>query len=149
MIPDYAPSSLHVKKETLGQQWLSVQEKYAGQKTQTVRETTDEMGKEYMDSLWSLVEMHSHIQGLYYIQEIIQPDPFLEGVIKVKHIARRSRPNPEWGIALYSVNNKTCELTYEWGLPNEAEAMIMMSNPEGWDRKVVQDIKDFHQGNLK
>ena len=136
------------KRATLGQQILDVHSKYAGQKTQTVRETTDEMGIEYMRSLWKLIEQHQHLTEPYYIMEIIQPDTFLDGVIKVKHIARQTRPVPEWGIALYRVDNKLGECFYEWGLPHQAEALIMAQNPEGWEKKTMDDIRDFVQGKL-
>jgi hypothetical protein len=137
-----------VPRATLGQQVLDVQTKYAGQKTQTVRETTDEMGKEYMRSLQSIFEKHQHLPFDYYIVEIIQPDTFLPGAIKVKHIARRTEPFPEWGLAVYKVDNHSGDCTYLWGLPHEAEAMMMLQNPEGWERKTMQDIDDFMKGRL-
>ncbi len=133
---------------TLGQQVLDVQTKYAGQKTQTVRETTDEMGKEYMSSLWKTVEMNNKETKDYYIMEILRPDSLLEGVMKLKHIARRTRPNPEWGVALYKVCPSSGSVTYEWGLPSAMEAFVMAQNPEGWDYKIIKDIRDFVQGTL-
>ena len=133
---------------TLGQQVIDVQTKYAGQKTQTVRETTNEMGKEYMASLWKCIELQKNETEDYYVMEILRPDSLLEGVIKLKHIARRSRPNPEWGIALYKVRPSSGTVTYEWGLPNEMEAFVMVQNPEGWDPKLMSDIRDFVQGKL-
>lgn len=132
-----------VKRETLGQQILDNHDKYAGQKTQTVRETTNAMGKDYMRSLWKLIEDHKNMDEPYYIMEIMRPDPILPQTIHVKHIARRTRPRPEWGIALYKVDNKLGECFYEWGLPHAAEALIMVQNPEGWDSKTIKDIKDF------
>lgn len=135
-------------KKTLGQQILDVQEKYAGQKTQTVRETTDEMGKEYMKSLQKVIDMHRNVKEDYYIMEIMRPDANLTGVINLKHIARRSRPKPEWGIALYKYHVESGELTYEWGLPHWSEAMIIAQNPEGWEPKTVKDIYDFVEGTL-
>ncbi len=135
-------------RETLGQQVLDVQEKYAGQKTQTVRETTDAMGKEYMKSLWKVVENHPHVKEDYYIMEILRPDTFLEGVMKLKHVARRTRPTPEWGVALYKVHIGSGTLTYEWGLPHVEEAILMLQEPEGWDSKLIKDIVDFSKGLL-
>lgn len=137
------------KKITLGQQVLDNYYKYAGQKTQTVRETTNEMGTAYMDSLWKVIGQHEHLREPYYIMEVLQPETFLEGVIKLKHIARHTRPRPEWGIAIYKVDNQSGVVTYEWGLPRAEEAVIMMSNPGGWDPKVIQDITDFVNGKLE
>ena len=134
---------------TLGQQILDVQTKYAGQKTQTVRETTDEMGKSYMASLWKTVEMHKHMKEDYYIMEILRTDPMLEGVVHIKHIARRTRPKPEWGIGLYKVHVSSGNLEYQWGLPIKPEAIIMLQNPEGWEKKTIKDIYDFVQGTLE
>lgn len=133
---------------TLGQQVLDVNAKYAGQKTQTVRETTNEMGKEYMKSLWKTIEMHNHMSEDYYIMEILRPDHLLEGVMKLKHIARKTRPNPEWGIALYKVHPSSGTVTYEWGLPSKSEAIIMLQNPEGWDGKIIKDMLDHVNGRL-
>lgn len=147
---DTSPFSIKTneKKKTLGQQVLDNYEKNQGT-TQTVRDTTNEMGKKYMESLWKLVEQHKSLKEDYYIMEIMQPDTFLEGVIKVKHIARRSRPNPEWGVALYKVHVNSGEVTYEWGLPHVEEAIEMMKMPEGLHPKVIQDIVDFAKGALK
>jgi len=135
-------------KKTLGQQVMDVHAANGGRFSQTIGETTSEMAKEYLKSLWKIVEDHQHIKEPYYIMEIIQPDQYLEGVIKLKHIARRSRPLPEWGVALFSVDNHTGALKYEWGLPTIGEAEIVMSAPEGWDPKMVKDIRDFVLGNL-
>lgn len=137
------------KHITLGQQVINTYHKYAGQSLQNVRDTTNEMGKVYMDSLWKVVSEHEHVQEPYFIVEILQSDTFLEGVIKLKHIARYTRPRPEWGLALYKADNKNGALTYEWGLPRAEEALIIMSNPPGWDKKMVQDIADFVNGKLE
>lgn len=135
------------KKVNLGQQIIDAQIKHAGE-TQTVRDTTNEMGKKYMESLWKVVEDHKHLKQDYYIMEIMRPDTFLEGVIKVKHIARRTRPLPEWGIGLYKVHANSGTVTYEWGLPHVEEAIEMLKDPEGWNSKVISDIYDFAKGAL-
>lgn len=135
--------------KTLGQQVIDVQTKYAGQKTQTVRETTTEMGKKYMESLWKTVEMHNGYNEDYYIMEILKPDGLIEGVINLKHIARKTRPKPEWGVSLYKVRPSSGLVTYEWGLPSSDEAFVMVQNPEGWDSKLIKDIKDFVEGKLE
>ena len=135
-------------RQTLGQQVIDVLTKYAGQKTQTVRETTNEMGKEYMASLEKVIELQKGYNEDYYIMEILRPDHLLHGVMKLKHIARKTRPYPEWGVALYKVRPTSGTITYEWGLPNEAEAFIMVQNPEGWDSKLMSDIRDHVQGRL-
>ncbi len=147
MIPD-CPIQSESPRVTLGQQILDKHAKLKTQDTQTVRDTTDEMGKEYMKSLWKLVKQHENLQEDWYITEIITHDTFLEGVMKVKHIARRTRPNPEWGIALYMVHPKSGQLSYEWGLPHVEEAILIMKEPEGWDRKIVKDIMAFAEGTL-
>jgi hypothetical protein len=139
---------IEVPKKTLGEELLDIQHKYAGKKTQTVRETTSEMGKEYMKSLNKVISDHQKLTEPYYIMEIMKPDSFLEGVIKLVHVARRTRPNPEWGVALYKVDNRKGDLTYEWGLPKAEEAYIMMQSPEGWDSTLIKNIKDFLEGTL-
>lgn len=136
------------EKKTLGQQWLDVQNEYAGKKTQTVRETTNEMGKDYMESLFKVIKDHEHLKEPYYIIEVLKPDSFLEGVIKLTHIARRTKPRSQWGIAVFEVNNEKGECKYLWGLPKAEEAFIMMQNPEGWDQKLVEDIKNHLDGKL-
>ena len=148
MIPELNIIDETPKRKTLGQQVVDTNTKYFGQKTQTVRETTNEMGKKYMESLWKVIEMHEYVREPYYIMEILRPETMLEGVIKLKHVARRTRPRPEWGLGLYKVDNKSGTCTYEWGLPRAEEAMIMMSNPEGWDPKIIKDIKDYVEGTL-
>jgi len=135
-------------KQTLGEGLLDIQQKYAGKKTQTVRETTSEMGKEYVKSLEKVIHDHKNVKELYYIMEILKPDAMLEGVIKLVHVARKTRPNPEWGVALYKVDNKLGDITYEWGLPKAEEAYIMMQNPEGWDSKLIRDIKGYLEKTL-
>lgn len=135
------------KSETLGKKLLDVRSKDTP--SQEVRETTNEMGSEYMKSLWSLVDQHEHLPGIYFIMEIMQHDQFLDGVIKIKHIARRTPPKPEWGVACYKVNNTTGELTYEWGLPIQQDAWMVMQNKDLFDSKMVEDIEKHLKGELE
>ncbi len=65
---DIHTPDFYTQKKTLGQQVLDVQEKYAGKKTQTVRETTDEMGKKYMQHFEAHLNAHKHLDKPYYIQ---------------------------------------------------------------------------------
>ena len=149
MIPDcYNPAQSGSPRATLGQQLLDKHANSTGQGSIEVAEMGQEMGKEYMKSLWKLVKQHENLDEDWYISEVIQHDTFLEGVMKVKHIARRTRPNPEWGMALYMVHPKSGELSYEWGLPHVEEAIEIMKDPEGWDRKIVKDIMAFAKGEL-
>ena len=148
MISNEIASNLHCKRDTLGQQVLDVHAKYADQKTQEIRETTNEMGKEYMQSLWSVIKAHEHVKGEYYIMEILKRDAVIPNAIHCKHVARKTRPKPEFGLGLYRVDNTIGECFYEWGLPHEAEADLMMANPLGWDKEVVQNIRDFQAGTL-
>ena len=134
------------KKKTFGQEYNEVQAAATG--TQEVRETTNEMGRDYMKSLNKVTEAHKHLREPYYILEVLKPEAFLQGVIKLTHIARKTRPRPEWGLALYKVDNVKGRTTYEWGLPKAEEAYIMMQAPEGWDPKLVRDIRDFLAGTL-
>jgi hypothetical protein len=136
-------------RETLGQQLYDNQIKYAGQITQTVRETTDEMGKKYMEELIKCASdnLNKHNKD-FYILEIIEHDAILEGVIKVHFQARWTRPNPEWGLSLYKVSAESGDLRYLWGLPRKHEVFIMLQNPEGWETKTMQDISDHMQGKL-
>lgn len=101
-----------------------------------------------MKSLWTLIEKHKDLKEPYYIMEILQPDAILPNAIKMKHIARKTRPKPEWGIALYKVDNSIDECFYEWGLPHKSEALIMIQNPAGWESKSMQDIIAFARGTL-
>lgn len=137
-------------KFTLGQQMLDMQIKHAGQKTQTVRETTDEMGKEYMKEIIACANkgLKDHNKD-FYILEVLEHDPILEGVIKLRLQPRWTRPRPEWGIALYKVHAESGTMTYEWGLPQKHEAYIMIQNPAGWENKTMQDIQDFLDGKLE
>jgi len=145
---DNPNGELAQEKKTLGQQILENHTENAGSK-QTVGDTTREMGKEYLQSLEKVVQQHAHLDGEYYITEILKPDSHLPNVIRLYHTARRTRPFPEWGLALYKVNNGKQEITYEWGLPHEVEAANMLTDPYGWDQKLIQDIKDHILGILK
>lgn len=136
------------KKETLGQQWLNVQEKYAGQMTQNVRETTTAMTKSYYESFEKIWNAHKHVTQDYYIWETMRIHPKLDGVIECKHVARLSRPIPEWGTTLFKVSNQNGECIVEWGLPAKHEAMIMMQNKEGWDENIISDIEKYLAGTL-
>lgn len=135
-------------RATLGQQLLDKHANTAGQGPNTVADMGHAMGEKYMESLWKLVKMHEKLEEDWFISEVIQHDTFLEGVMKVKHIARRTRPNPEWGMALYKVHPKSGTLSYEWGLPHVEEAILIMKEPEGWDKKIVKDIVAFSKGEL-
>jgi len=136
-------------KETFGAKVLKVHEQNAGKLVQTIGETTADMAIEYRKALEKLVEDHQGYSEPYYIMEILKPDALLEGVIRMTLIARKSRPLPEWGIALYKVDNSNGSITYEWGLPLDREAILMMSNPGGWDQKIIQDITNFVEGRLE
>jgi len=147
MIPDcYAQSES--PRATLGQQLLDKHANTTGQGSFEVGEMGREMGKEYMKSLWKCVKKHENLQEDWYITEIITHDTFLEGVMKVLHIPRRTRPSPEWGLALYKVHPASGQLSYEWGLPHVEEAIQIMKEPEGWDKKIVKDIMTFAKGEL-
>lgn len=137
-----------IERPTLGSLLVKNHEENAGRLSQTIRETTNEMGKEYIKSLDRIIYEHEHYSEPYYIMEIISPEYHMEGVIRMRHIARKTRPKPEWGIALYRVDNKKGEITYEWGLPFQHEATMVMTNPEGWDPKIVKDIRDYVEGTL-
>jgi len=137
-----------MEKKTFGQEWSDVQTKYAGQKTQTVAETTEAMSKDYLESLHKVIKDHEHIKEPYYIIEVLKPDSFLEGVIKLTHIARRTKPRSQWGIAVFEVDNEKGECRYLWGLPKAEEAFIMMQNPGGWDAKLISDIQLHLDGKL-
>lgn len=147
MIPDCSIQS-ESPRATLGQQLLDKHANTTGQGTSSVADMGHAMGEKYMESLWKLVNQHKSLEEDYYILEVITHDTFLEGVMKVKHIARRTRPNPEWGLALYKVMPKSGTLLYEWGLPHVEEAIQIMREPEGWDKKVVKDIMAFAKGEL-
>ncbi len=144
---DFSTDKKHVN---LGQQIIDIQEKYAGQKTQNIRETTDEMGKEYMAQLISCAKtnLEKHNKD-FYIVEVLRNDAILESVVKLHLQARWTRPKPEWGMALYRVDAASGNLIYLWGLPQKHEASLMMHNPEGWDQKTMQDIDDYLQGKLE
>ncbi len=133
---------------TLGQQVLDIQTKYAGQKTQTIRETTEEMGKNYLKNLWEIVEANKHIKQDWYITEILEVEAILVNTMRIHLHPRLTRPKPEWGLGLYKVHVNSGTVTYEWGLPKKHEALIMMANPEGWDSKSIKDIRDFVEGTL-
>lgn len=136
------------QKPTLGEQLVKVQTDNAGRMSQTIGETTEGMAKEYLKSLEQIINDHKHVKEKYYIMELIKVDQFMEGVVRLKHIARKTRPRPEWGVALYAVDNQSGTLTFEWGLPTIGEAEIVMSAPEGWDPFLVGNIRDFVNGTL-
>ena len=140
--------SLVEPRKTLGQQIEELHASSASDTDQTVRDTTNEMGKKYMESLWSLVQQHIHLTKPYYILEIMKPDSHLTNTVKLLHVARWTRPVPEWGLALYRVDNSLGEVFYEWGLPHVNEAEFMMHDPLGWDPKMIKDIQDFREGKL-
>ena len=129
MIPDCFGQS-ESPRATLGQQLLDKHANTTGQGTTSVADMGHAMGEKYMESLWKTVKMHENLDEDWYISEVIQHDTFLEGVMKVKHIARRTRPNPEWG------------------LPHVEDAIRIMREPEGWDPKIVKDIVAFAKGEL-
>ncbi len=143
----YQPQS-ESPRATLGQQLLDKHANTVGQGSHTVGDMGHAMGEKYMESLWKIVKMHEKLEEDWFISEVIQHDTFLEGVMKVKHIARRTRPHPEWGMALYKVHPKSGTLSYEWGLPHVEEAILIMKEPEGWDKKIVKDIVAFSKGEL-
>lgn len=140
----FSPSAVDIQEEkTLGQQVLDTQEKYAGQVTQNIRDTTNEMGKEYMKSLWSIIESHAHLTTKYYISEFMKRDTIIPDAIHCKHVARLTMPLPEWGLACYRIDNQVGECFYEWGLPSEAEGEMILMNPLGWDKKTADDVIRF------
>lgn len=133
---------------TLGQQVIDVQTKYAGQKTQTIRETTEAMGKDYMKYLWDTIKANEKFSDReWYIIEVLRPSALLEGVMELKLHPRFTRPLPEWGIGLWKIQKGGIPV-FEWGLPRVEEALMLASNPEGWDSKYVKDVFDYVQGKL-
>jgi hypothetical protein len=136
------------KKKTLGQQVLENAAKYDGQFLQDVRETTDEMGKQWNRELGKIIEGNKHLVGKYYINIILKKEIMFENVLKAIFVIRRTRPTPVWNSTVYSFNNDTQDLLLEWVLPSADEAAFMLRDPEGWDPSLIKDIYDFVNGRL-
>ena len=153
MIPEYGPlltlDDPLLSKKTLGMQILENAAKNDGQFLQDVRETTDEMGKQFLKELGEVITNHRGVSGKYYINVILKKEIMFENVVKAIFIARRTRPRPEWNSTLYSFNNDTQDLILEWVLPSANEAEFMLKDPEGWDPSLIKNVFDFVKGELQ
>jgi hypothetical protein len=107
---------------------------------QTVKDTVDLMGRDYMERLRKVVLENRDLDE-YVIQVLMRRDLPLRDSLHIRFITRRSLPYPSWDEAVYVVDNKEGTVDLWWSLPAEAEARQIMKRPDLFDDKTYGDVK--------
>jgi hypothetical protein len=89
--------------------------------------------------------------GLFYIQLIMRKEFFFGTAIRNYWVVRRSRPDPEWDISLWSYDTKEEKLLFHYSLPERHVADMMLAHPENVvkdEQQLFSYIKQFAAGQL-
>jgi len=110
---------------------------------QTVRDTTNAYGEQYMKKMKKVIEEHSTLTEPYCIEVKSRRDLPTSQALHITFIARRTLPLPQWDHTVYEVDNRSNSVFLCWSLPAEAEAIQITKRPDLFSDKLVQCCHDF------
>lgn len=98
---------------------------------QSVVETQQEMLKNYVDELSDCAKRHESIFGTekpYYLCVQSRRERLLTNVIRNQFYARRTRPIPQYDLALYYYEPKDEKITFIWSIPDRESVEYIIEN---------------------
>lgn len=114
-----------------------------------VGEIVNEYHKVFEKMMNSIIEKHRDYAPLYFIDVLMQKDPFNVNILHRRFVVRRTCPLPTWNSEVYSYNNASSQLKLEWVLPNEQDSANIMRNASINDPILVSCIQKMNDGTLK
>lgn len=96
---------------------------------QLVKDTSNEMIKDYMDNLESCVRRYKDWTDPFYVVVLNRRERLLVNVIRNMFFARKTLPTPEYDQTVYYYDPKTDELRYLWTVPDKETVMDMVLCP--------------------
>lgn len=97
---------------------------------QSVIDTQQEMQKNYVDNLIQAAERGKKYFGIehdFYVCVQTRRERLLPNVVRCQYYPRRTRPIPQYDLALYHFDPRAEKITFVWCIP---------------DKETVQDIND-------
>lgn len=135
------------KRQYLGLQVKNFLDSYDGYAPDT-REITYSVGKSHQRWIEDEIKANTNIKGKYYLWVGFRCVWWSDNVKQQFRQVRKSRPKPMWSTMLYSYDNDTSTLHFEWALPDEATGKDRVNNTEGYPFENVKFISDFLKGEL-
>ncbi len=110
-----------------------------------------EMQKSTLKNIQEIVETHENYADEYYIVLMLQKDRVIPNLIRQKFIVRKTRPAPDYDLTLYHVDNRKCEISFQWTVPDEARCEDLFFNQatlNAEDQQAFSYVKKFAEGTL-
>lgn len=139
-------------RKTVGQEAIDILSK--PQEEQSVIETQQQMLKGYVDELITAAKKGEELYGTqehFYICVQTRRERLLTNVIRNQFYPRKTRPIPQYDLALYYYDPKDEKLTFVWCIPDRATVEDLIINelklpPE--QRQLLGFCKAFIAGTL-
>lgn len=114
-------------------------------------ETQREMLKGYHDELIKCVEAHKDWTEPFYVCVQTRRERTMNNVVRNQFYARKTRPAPNFDLALYYYDPKTEQLAFVWCIPDHASVEYICSHasslpPE--QGKLIEFCRSFKAGTL-
>lgn len=139
-------------KQTVGQAAYDILSK--PQAPQTVKDTEEEMLKNYVDSLIEAAMRGEKLYGQedsFYVCVQTRRERLLSNVIRNQFYPRQTRPTPQYDLALYHYNPKDENLSFVWCIPDKETVQTISSPwyrcPKG-EEQLCEFVKSFVSGTL-
>jgi hypothetical protein len=135
---------------TVGAEALKLQSK---PESQSVIDTQREMQKGYIDQLITCAKRYDWTDP-FYICVQNRRERLLTNVIRCQFYGRKTRPTPQYDLALYSYDPKTEQIRFEWIVPDKETVLDVVDAYNNGraleiDPNLVKFCIDFHQRTLK
>jgi len=134
---------------TLGKQVYDKIISSKDEKGPETREVSLEHGIKLTDQLQKIIEKHLDYAKKYYIIIFGTSEVASHHINRIKIIVRQTLPLPEWKQTVFSYDNRKNELNYLWSLPNKETSNLMLLNPDGFDKDLINYIREFLDGSLE
>jgi hypothetical protein len=127
------------------------------QPEQTVEETIDAFGPDFVKELESTIESNKHrYQSPFYVLILTKKEMWACNVVRNFFIARQTYPlatdiikdYPNHTKTLYKVNTDKGSLEIMWCLPGHQECQAIARNPGSFDRELVNWIFQCYAGQF-
>jgi hypothetical protein len=139
-------NTIEKTKETFGEKLAKI---HTDTTRQEVGETYNEVSKEWLEKIKSIISENQKIHGKYYIQIVQKREPYSIQVIKHVFFVRRSRPIPEHDMYLYSMNNDTGKFQFEWCIPDKKTIEMTLLQPFRYPKEFVDMLRSYQKGTLR
>jgi hypothetical protein len=142
------------KGQRVGQAVLDILSK--DQNEQTVEETLDEFGPDFIKELESTINNNIHkYASPFYVLVLSKKEMWACNLMRNYFIARQTNPLPTNLIQEYPNHMKTLykvrskgEVSLVWCIPGHQDCQSVARNPGAYDQELVQWIFQYYAGKL-